>query len=243
MDKIPLNRISKLKRDIARVLNTESIKARFLARLCGQLISFTKAILPTKLLLRNLYADIKLRTDWPSNPVLADSSRKDLLWLQTAILEWNGRPIEKHPVEAQVTTDASDSDWGATYENNKASGTWTSREKYLHINEKELLAVLLALRSFKGHLAGKHVQILSDNITTVAYINHLGGASTILNKIATNIWMYCYEIRVTLEAKHLSGVLNVEADRLSRLESRTYGPYIREFSKCGDHTLSTALPT
>ena len=51
-----------MKRDIARVLNTESIKARFLARIYGQVISFTKAILPTKLL-RNLYADLKLRTD------------------------------------------------------------------------------------------------------------------------------------------------------------------------------------
>ena len=53
----------KLKRDIVRALSVSSKKARFLARICGQLISFTKAILPTKLLLRNLYADLKLRVD------------------------------------------------------------------------------------------------------------------------------------------------------------------------------------
>lgn len=217
--KIPSNRINKLKRDIARALKNGSVKARFLARICGQLISFTKAILPTKLLLRNLYSDLKLRVDWSSTIVLSEPARKDLLWWQSAIRDWNGRPIEKRTIEAQVSTDASNSGWGASYGNLKASGLWTNREKYLHINEKELLAVLLALHSFKAQLTGKHIQILSDNITTVAYINHLGGTSVLLNKIATNIWMYCYEIQVSLEAKHLSGVLNVEADRLSRLES------------------------
>ena len=219
--KIPHQRIVKLKRDITRALLSSEIKARFLARICGQLISFTKAILPAKLLLRNLYAALKTRKDWSSIVLLSTPAKRDLEWWKSAIHEWNGRPIVKKSIECQIATDASNIAWGATCENHEAHGQWTIKQCFRHINEKELLAVLLALHSFKDLIKNKHVQILSDNISTVAYINHLGGPVQSLTQIAKNIWTLCYQLGVTLEAKHLAGKKNVQADRLSRLSPRS----------------------
>ena len=48
---IPHNRIYKLKKDIKRVLSKTSVSARTLARVAGQCIGMTKAIIPGKLLL------------------------------------------------------------------------------------------------------------------------------------------------------------------------------------------------
>ena len=45
----------------------------------------------------------------------------------------------------------------------------------LHINELELLAALFALKAFLKHVRDISVLLKSDNVTTVTYINHLGG--------------------------------------------------------------------
>ncbi|XDV30682.1 hypothetical protein PO909_033538 [Leuciscus waleckii] len=77
-----------------------------------------------------------------------------------------------------VTTDASNTAWGALCEGKPASGSWTSTEGWLHINCQEMLAVLLAFKTFLPHLAGHHVLVRMDNTTVVSYINRQNGLRT-----------------------------------------------------------------
>lgn len=71
---------------------------------------------------------------------------------------------------------------------------------------KELRAVLEALVAFDYPLKGKHVQIFSDNITTVSYINKQGGTTaTGLMEIADDL-LACAEGNLeSLSADHLKG--------------------------------------
>ena len=92
---IPKARIYKLKRDINRVLAKGYASARFIARICGQCISFTKAIVPTKLLLRNLYRLLGTRKSWSDILKIDKSSSDDLNWWVAALASWNGKPIMK----------------------------------------------------------------------------------------------------------------------------------------------------
>ena len=85
-----------------------------------------------------------------------------------------------------------------------------------HTNYRELYTVLLVLYSFAPIIKGKEVQIFSDNITTVAYINHLGGSSPELDHLMRSIWMTAHETDVTLCGKYLQGQHNWQVDRLSR---------------------------
>ena len=215
--KIPNKRTKKLKRDIIRLLKQKTVHARAVARVCGQCVSFSKAILPTKLLLRNLYRLLKTKASWNSHITLDPSSIIDLKWWVSAIDSWNGRPIVKHSIEKHIFTDASSTGWGAICEDKEASGLWTPKLSASHSNVRELMAVLMALKSFKTFLIDKQIQISSDNIVTVAYLNNLGGPCPELVKIAKAIWVEAHSSKITIQAKWIAGIQNGLADRLSRL--------------------------
>ena len=100
-EQLPKARIYKLKRDINRVLAKGCASTRFIARLCGQCISFTKAIVPTKLLLRNLYRLLSTRKSWSDNLKIDKSSSDDLNWWVSALASLNGKPIINKTVQGQ----------------------------------------------------------------------------------------------------------------------------------------------
>ena len=61
------------------------------------------------------------------------------------------------------------------------------------------------------------MDVLTDNTTTVAYINKEGGTqSPTLCYLALDLWAWCRQHRIYLVANHISGVRNVLADALSR---------------------------
>ena len=60
------------------------------------------------------------------------------------------------------------------YNEEQIGGRWNMAEKQCYINFLELSAVDLALRSFADQIEGQHVQLLIDNTTAVAYVNHMG---------------------------------------------------------------------
>ena len=106
---------------------------------------------------------------------------------------------------------------GSTLGSVKAAGFWNRRVTYQSSNYRELLAILLALYSYKDRIQNKCIQILSDNISAIAYINRLGGSSKPLSQLATAIWHFAYENGIYLVARHISGHRNIQADYYSRL--------------------------
>lgn len=217
---IPAERIRKVRKDIRRILTNGKASARCLARIAGQCISMAKAVLPAKLLLRNLYRLLRQKTSWETILWLDMATMKDLLWWDTALLNWNGRNITTRPVDIQMETDASQTGWGARLINSgeQAAGFWDYTMSTAPSNARELMAVLMAVLSFKESLIGKSVQVLTDNISTTAYIMHMGGPSAGLTKMVANLWAICYKYGIDLTARYLAGKDNLVADRLSRLE-------------------------
>ena len=86
----------------------------------------------------------------------------------------------------------------------------------LHINEKELLAVLFSLKSLLRNVTGKVIKVLSDNAVTVSYINSMGGKMQICYNIARDIWEWAISHDNSLVSAHILGKLNIPADALSR---------------------------
>lgn len=61
------------------------------------------------------------------------------------------------------------------------------------------------------------IRVLSDNTTTLTYINKMGGVrSPRCNKIDYKIWKICEERKLWPIAAHIPGVQNKIADELSR---------------------------
>ena len=82
------------------------------------------------------------------------------------------------------------------------------------------MASFFGLKAFCKNEHGIHVQIYSDNSTTVNYINAMGGTHSIeCNTIAKDIWQWCIDKQIWLTAAHIPGTKNVEADRESHVFS------------------------
>ena len=215
------NKIHKLRRSIVKILQAERVSARNLAKVAGQCIAMTKAIVPGKLLLCNIYHVITSRSSWDVDVIVSSSAIKDLKWWLQALKGWNGAPLASNNADLQIETDAASSGWGGliTSTTIQATGLWPPHTSNMHSNFRELLAVLKTLQSLGNYIAGRRVQILSDNVTTVAYINHLGGPSKELSNLMSTIWCTAQKIDVILMVWHLSGSKNVRADFLSRISS------------------------
>ena len=123
-------------------------------------------------------------------------------------------------VDVIIYTDASTKGWGAVRDAEKTGGRWSDEEAKYHINCLELMASFFGLKAFCKNEHGIHVQIYSDNSTTVNYINAMGGThSRECNTIAKDIWQWCIDKQIWLTAAHIPGTKNVEADRESRVFS------------------------
>ncbi len=116
-----------------------------------------------------------------------------------------------------VTTDASNTGWGALCEGKPTFGHWSKAEKGFHINCLEMLAVCRACQFFLLDLIGRHVLIRSDNMSVVSYINHQGGVSSKRLFILAERLLEWAQLNLrSLRAAHLPGRLNQGADVLSR---------------------------
>ena len=125
--------------------------------------------------------------------------------------------------DLQLSTDASESGWGAVLSepaSRTACGFWSPKVSGESSNYRELFAVYLALISFRTSLFGKQVEVLSDNITTVALINKFGSADPRLDAIAQAIWSFVFQHQLVIAAHWISGVSNVDPDTLSRMPLR-----------------------
>ena len=147
---------------------------------------------------------------------MSPAAKEDLEWWIHEVSRWNGRSLQATPPELEIEIDASLAGWGAYCQGN-LTGRWSEEEQSLHINELELLAALFALRAFLKHVRDVSVLLKSDNVTTVAYINRLGGTrSGVLVHIAKELWLWCLQRGIAIKAQHLPGKDNLNADFMSR---------------------------
>ncbi|XP_040294193.1 uncharacterized protein LOC121005490 [Bufo bufo] len=116
-----------------------------------------------------------------------------------------------------ITTDASLHGWGAVVQGNSYQGTWGNYVSQQSSNFKELRAVWEALKHTSQLAEGRHVLVYSDNATAVAFIQHQGGTRhRLLQNLANKIFSWAEGNIQSLSAVHLKGVLNIQADYLSR---------------------------
>ena len=144
-------------------------------------------------------------------------SKEELTWWDTQMSKWNGRHILAKEPDLVIESDASTLGWGASCQNINTGGPWSAQEKTNHINCLELLAATLALKTFVKNQTGVSVLLKIDNTTAVAYINNQRGTvSKTLVTLTRDLWMWCLERNIHIQAQHLPGVLNYRVDTESR---------------------------
>ena len=120
-----------------------------------------------------------------------------------------------------IQSDASShGGWGAACGALHTDGRWSPAEASLHINALELLAGSLAVQTFARRNRHSTVLLQMDNQAAISYVNRMGGThSSLLSRLATELWDWCLARDIHLLAEYLPGRLNIDADFYSRNHS------------------------
>lgn len=219
---LPQDKKEIIAKECRNLYNKEKDSIRNVARIIGLIVSSFSAVEFGKLFYRELEKEkilaLKQKNgNYDSCMSISRSMKRELYWWFSNVFEQkriisHGIPI--HTIE----TDASSVGWGAHFESEKTGGRWTDDEKLKHINFLEILAIFFALKSYKTKIKNKHVKIMTDNSTAVAYINNMGGSkSNDCNEISRQVWLWCINEGIWLTCSHIPGILNTEADKKSRV--------------------------
>jgi hypothetical protein len=216
--RIPGNKIRDVRREASKLINKGTCTIRQLSSFIGKAIAMTAAVFPARLKVQHLQATkiqaLRSGISWEESISLNTTATEELMWWRTHLRQWNGLSWIAARPQLDVYTDASTYGWGLVINNRSFSGTWTASQQPRHINYKELLTVFFALR--RPEVKGRTVNIVSDNITTIAYINHFGGTrSPELMKLATSLWNWCLKTGTRIKTTYVPSAFN-PADAPSR---------------------------
>jgi hypothetical protein len=148
------------------------------------------------------------------NCQLPSQTRLELLWWLENLTK--GSTFQIAPPTTFITTDASDSGWGAIINNKKRCGLWDDSQKRWHSNRKKLWSLLEVLGREWQELKGKTVIFQTDNRITAAYIRKQGGTkSKNLLNVASRILSLANLHKIVIIPKYIPGRYNEIADSLS----------------------------
>ena len=195
-----------------------------LAKLIGKLISSCVAINYGWLYTKNLeyfktFSLVINSFEYSSRVGIPKFVQSDLAWWTKSVVDGVGF-IRSYRFDMTIYTDASNTGWGATDGVNSIWGFWSSEQSQLHINYKELLTVLFAIKKLPNIPDNSQILLRVDNTTAISYINKMGGVRhSKYNKLARDIWQWAEERNIFLFASYISSSDNSEADALSRVSN------------------------
>ena len=230
--RVPRHKIRDLRREISAVRSkheTGELTLRLYSSLIGKFNAIRGAVQSAPLHiwpLLHLQNSVLRRSkkDWDSPMSLSLRALEELSWWHQEMADWSGLSIIPVRHSKVLTTDASSHGWGGWWRRvgfkprreDEARGFFTREESRMSSNSRELHAVLYSMMAAAPRLRNSVVLVETDNSTTKAYVNHLGGRSKFLSSVAHRLWTVTNKYSITLRAVHRPGVENRRADLLSR---------------------------
>jgi len=215
-------KINKILQKSKILINKKFVIVRDLASFIGSIINAFYAVLEAPLhyrqLERNKLLGLGETMNFDNKVLLNKDSINELQWWQNNLIKKNGKLIRQGVVNFVCRTDASLLGWGAVdlITSSHANGRWDLNESLYPINYLELLAIFYGLQSFYNGENGVHIQVQSDNVAAVSYINDMGGiASLSMDRLSGDIWQWCLLRDIFLSAIYIPGSSNT-ADYYSR---------------------------
>uniref|UniRef100_A0A914YX61 Reverse transcriptase domain-containing protein n=1 Tax=Panagrolaimus superbus TaxID=310955 RepID=A0A914YX61_9BILA len=218
---VPLVKQEKIKSLANELLESETIPARKISKLCGMLASVKLACnfgaLKARYLQRSLKGVGPTTADFDKKLKLLPEAEAEAIFWSTCAASKFSKNILSPEITHVVRTDASLRGWGCSYGSLRTGGRWTADESKMHINVLELKAALLGLQVACKMLFNVGVRLETDNAVTAAYINKKGGTrSKLLLEAAQALWSWAFDKKIFVVASHIPGITNIIADEESR---------------------------
>ena len=191
--------------------------------LLGKLVATAAAVTPCMLQVRfmqQLHIEaVRDQKFWSDLIWLDEKAKLELNWWIGNLSLREGKPILTSPPDLVIHSDAAKTGgWGAECRGAQTGGQWSREEARLHINQLEMIAAELALKTFlRMFPKTRSVLLKVDNMAALSYIVKMGGTGNLeLIEGAKNIWTYLMSMGTTLTAEYIPTKLNVAADFQSR---------------------------
>ena len=201
--------------------NAQSVRIRKVCRLIGLIVAAEPGVQHAFLHFRNLEREKSKalqvsKGNFDANMALTQTALTEIKWWRDNTLSTKKTLLMAKPA-VHLYSDSSLSGWGAWREEHQSQGTWSTDEQTMHINVLELKAVLKGLQTLCDDCTDCHIQIHTDNTTTIAYIKNYGGTkSPQCDSVAADIWKWAICRKVWISAVFVPGKQNIRADALSR---------------------------
>ena len=218
------------------LLRAQEVVVRDLASFIGNIINAFDAVYEAQLHYRSLERDKLLglgqEMNFDNRMVLSNCSKLEILWWLNNVKRKNGKWIRPPDIQVRCRTDASLEGFGGIDLDSElyTNGRWSVKEAVNHINYLELLAIWYTLQALFSDRRNIHIEVQSDSVSAVAYVNNFGGMQCIkMDKLAADIWSWCIQRGIHLSAVHIPGCIN-SADF-----------YSRNFSECTEWKLKSKI--
>ena len=192
------------------IINRQYITIRELAQFIGNVVATFEAVLTGPLHFRDMetlkIAKLKKnKGKFDAKVTINEESKTEIKWWIGNIKDCMRNLISRED-DITIYTDASNTGWSGTNGVSSMNGRWSIEEQNCHVNELELLAIKFYLQSFCKDLCSKVICIMSDNTTTISYVNHMGGTiSARCYDIARQIWKWVFRKGIWISANYITG--------------------------------------
>lgn len=216
--------------ELSKWCNRTSCTKRQLLSLIGKLTFISRVVRHGRTFLRRLIQVSKSVQYLHYKIKLTKEARADIRWWQNYLPTWNGISIidgSKWLTNSEIclTTDASDVAIGCVY---KSEWFFVKFEdEYVYIKEKsinwrELYAIVKATATWCEALHTKKVIFYCDNLSIVYILQSGCSKDPDIMKLVRALFFIAAQYQIEYTAKHLPGIMNTDADNLSRLKIQDF---------------------
>lgn len=221
--RLPEEKLQGFHEELHSFLKRKRATKRQLQSLAGRLSWAAGVVKGGRVFLRRIFDKIRLLRHASHKTLISLDVRADLLWWFNFLSTFNGRSavLDKQPLEC-VFTDACNDAAGGSFGNDWFYFNWSQdfpEAGSFHINEKEVLAVVLAAQRWAPVWQNKRVILYSDNSVTVASVNKGTSHNSVVMRCLRNLFWLSASYNFHLTARYIPGVQNVAADSASRLHT------------------------
>ena len=165
----------KKKNDLCpKLFKKSKLTIRFVAQVISNIVASFPAVPLAPLFYRALKTDkivgLKSHTqNYYAEIELSNDAYGELVWWKHNIKNSFQNLVIPKP-DITIFTDASETGWGITDGHNPSGGQWAEHER-MHINVLELKTAFTGIRTYCHKRSYKHIQVMSDRSTAIAYRN------------------------------------------------------------------------
>ena len=219
--RLPEEKLLSFRAELTSFLQLRRATKRQFQSLAGRLSWAAGVVRGGRVFLRRIFNKISVLKHASHRALIGPEVRNDLLWWCNFLSTFNGRSLllDKQPLEC-VFTDACNEAAGGSFGLDWFYFNWSQdlpAAEAFHINEKEILAVVLAAQRWAPCWQNKHVIIYSDNSVTVSALNKGTSRNSVVMKCLRRLFWLSATHNFHLTSRHIAGIRNIAADSASRL--------------------------